>query len=131
MPTLPVSFFAWCALGGVSQIAGTALLLRTMRERNFAVGVAYSRTEVVQVAFFSLDPSRRSSQPALCACGRERDRRRASACAGGSATALRVVGGRAVNSRSALLGIACGAGVCDGHRRVSRGDAGSRAARPG
>ena len=47
------AFFAWCAVGGVSQILGTALLLRTMRERNFAVGVAYSKTEVIQVAVYS------------------------------------------------------------------------------
>jgi drug/metabolite transporter (DMT)-like permease len=47
------AFVAWCALGGLAQIAGTALLLATMRERNFAVGVAYSKTEVVQVALFS------------------------------------------------------------------------------
>ena len=54
MPGLPgPRFFAWCVVGGLSQILGTALLLRTMRERNFAVGVAYSKTEVVQVALFS------------------------------------------------------------------------------
>jgi drug/metabolite transporter (DMT)-like permease len=49
----PVAFFAWCLLGGLAQVAGTALLLRTMRERNFAVGVAYSKSEIVQVALFS------------------------------------------------------------------------------
>ena len=41
------------ALGALSQIAATALLLRTMQERNFALGVAYSKTEVVQVALFA------------------------------------------------------------------------------
>jgi hypothetical protein len=39
-------FAAWVALGALSQIAATALLLRTMQERNFALGVAYSKTEV-------------------------------------------------------------------------------------
>jgi hypothetical protein len=34
-------------LGAVSQIGATALLLRTMQERNFALGVAYSKTEVL------------------------------------------------------------------------------------
>ena len=53
MPALNPAFFAWCVLGGVSQIVGTALLLQTMHERNFAVGVAYSKTEVLQVALFS------------------------------------------------------------------------------
>ena len=47
------SFAAWVALGALSQIAATALLLRTMQERNFALGVAYSKTEVVQVALFA------------------------------------------------------------------------------
>ena len=49
-PTL--GFLAWVALGGVAQIVGTALLLRVMTERNFALGVAYSKTELLQVAFF-------------------------------------------------------------------------------
>jgi len=47
------AFVLWVALGGLSQIAATALLLRTMQERNFALGVAYSKTEVVQVALFA------------------------------------------------------------------------------
>jgi len=54
--TLPVpgpGFFAWTALGALSQIGATALLLRTMQERNFALGVAYSKTEVIQVALFA------------------------------------------------------------------------------
>lgn len=54
VPPMGGEFFAWAAFGGVCQIVGTALLLRTMEERNFAVGVAYSKTEVVQVALFSL-----------------------------------------------------------------------------
>ena len=53
LTTPSAAFFAWCLFGGLAQIAATALLLRTMRERNFAVGVAYSKTEVVQVALFS------------------------------------------------------------------------------
>jgi drug/metabolite transporter (DMT)-like permease len=47
-------FLGWVALGGVSQIGGTAFLLRTMQERNFALGVAYSKTEILQVAVFGL-----------------------------------------------------------------------------
>ncbi len=53
-PAAGATFIGWTMLGGVSQIAGTALMLRTMEGRNFAVGVAYSRTEVVQVAAFSM-----------------------------------------------------------------------------
>jgi drug/metabolite transporter (DMT)-like permease len=47
-------FAAWVLAGAVAQIAATALLLRTMQERNFALGVAYSKTEVIQVAVFGL-----------------------------------------------------------------------------
>ena len=59
-------------LGGLSQIVATALLLRVMQERNFALGVAYSKTELIQIAVFGLlvlgDPV--SSATALAiACG--------------------------------------------------------------
>jgi len=49
-PAVSLGFFAWVALGATSQILATALLLRTMEDRSFALGVAYSKTEVVQVA---------------------------------------------------------------------------------
>jgi drug/metabolite transporter (DMT)-like permease len=62
------AFIVWVALGGLSQIAATALLLRTMQERNFALGVAYSKTEVVQVALFAFVAlGDRVSVPALFA----------------------------------------------------------------
>jgi len=51
-PTAP--FAAWVLVGAVSQIVATALLLRVMSERNFALGVAYSKTEIIQVAVFGL-----------------------------------------------------------------------------
>jgi len=51
-PTWP--FLGWVLSGAVAQIAATALLLRTMQERNFALGVAYSKSEVLQVAIFAL-----------------------------------------------------------------------------
>ena len=47
------NFLFWVAEGAVAQIAATALLLRAMAERNFALGVAYSKTEILQVALFS------------------------------------------------------------------------------
>jgi drug/metabolite transporter (DMT)-like permease len=52
LPAPDSRFFLWTALGAVSQIMATALLLRTMQERNFAIGVAYSKTEILQVAVF-------------------------------------------------------------------------------
>jgi drug/metabolite transporter (DMT)-like permease len=54
LPGANGSFLGWVVLGAVSQIAATALLLRTMQARNFALGVAYSKTEVLQVAIFAL-----------------------------------------------------------------------------
>jgi len=45
-------FAAWLLVGAVGQIGAMALLLRVMEERNFTLGVAYSKTEVLQVAIF-------------------------------------------------------------------------------
>jgi drug/metabolite transporter (DMT)-like permease len=53
-PDITLRFLLWIAVGAVSQIIATALLLRVMAERNFALGVAYSKTEVVQVAIFGV-----------------------------------------------------------------------------
>ncbi|HHZ07365.1 MAG TPA: EamA family transporter [Rhizobiales bacterium] len=47
-------FALWCAVGGVSQIAATFLLIHLFSYRNFAVGTAYSRTEPAQAALFGL-----------------------------------------------------------------------------
>jgi drug/metabolite transporter (DMT)-like permease len=52
LPTPNWPFTGWILLGAVSQIGGTALLLQVMHERNFTLGVAYSKTEALQVAFF-------------------------------------------------------------------------------
>jgi drug/metabolite transporter (DMT)-like permease len=53
LPDAEPRFLLWTLLGAVSQIVATALLLRTMQERNFAMGVAYSKSEVLQVAIFA------------------------------------------------------------------------------
>lgn len=50
VPQSGAAFWGWVALGGLSQIAATAFLLAAMQERNFALGVAYSKTEVLQLA---------------------------------------------------------------------------------
>jgi drug/metabolite transporter (DMT)-like permease len=52
-PSPNAAFFAWVLEGGLCQILATALLLRVMAERNFAMGVAYSKTELVQVTAFA------------------------------------------------------------------------------
>jgi drug/metabolite transporter (DMT)-like permease len=54
LPAPSAPFAAWVVVGAVAQIVATALLLRVMAERNFALGVAYSKTEIVQVALFGL-----------------------------------------------------------------------------
>ncbi|HUJ01340.1 MAG TPA: DMT family transporter [Usitatibacter sp.] len=48
------AFAAWVLVGAVGQIGAMALLLKVMEERNFALGVAYSKSEVLQVAVFGL-----------------------------------------------------------------------------
>ncbi|MBZ5611165.1 MAG: EamA family transporter, partial [Acidobacteriia bacterium] len=99
-PLPQVNFCLWTLLGAVSQIAATALLLRTMQERNFALGVAYSKTEVLQVAVFGLaflgDPITPST---------------AAAVATGTAGVFLLSPGwrSAWTSRTAALGLACGA----------------------
>jgi drug/metabolite transporter (DMT)-like permease len=53
LPAVNTTFLLWVIEGGVCQIAATALLLRVMAERNFGLGVAYSKTELVQVTVFA------------------------------------------------------------------------------
>jgi drug/metabolite transporter (DMT)-like permease len=45
-------YFAWLVLGALSQLAATACMLLAMKQRNFIVGVAYSKTDALQVALF-------------------------------------------------------------------------------
>jgi drug/metabolite transporter (DMT)-like permease len=52
LPDPTPGFAGWVVLGALSQIAATALLLRVMSERNFTLGVAYSKSEILQVAIF-------------------------------------------------------------------------------
>ncbi len=54
LPSATLSFAGWVVFGGLSQIIATALLLRVMAMRNFTLGVAYSKTEIIQVAIFGL-----------------------------------------------------------------------------
>jgi len=54
LPLPNLAFALWVVEGAVTQIVATALLLRVMEQRNFALGVAYSKTEIIQVAVFGL-----------------------------------------------------------------------------
>jgi len=53
VPHFSAAYLGWIALGAFFQIAGTAFLLLAMAERNFAVAVTLSKTEVLQVALFA------------------------------------------------------------------------------
>ncbi len=53
LPHFSLVYLGWIALGALFQVGGTAMLLLAMRERNFAVAVTLSKTEVLQVALFA------------------------------------------------------------------------------
>jgi drug/metabolite transporter (DMT)-like permease len=50
IPSVPGESIAWGALGAVTQIAATALMLVVMQKRDFGVAYAYIKTEPVTVA---------------------------------------------------------------------------------
>ena len=52
LPPSNTTFWIWVVVGSTTQIGATALLLRVMAARNLAVGVAYTKTEVLQIALF-------------------------------------------------------------------------------
>jgi len=52
LPPFGAAYFGWLALGAISQLAATAFLLTAMKQRNFVCGVAYSKTDALQVALF-------------------------------------------------------------------------------
>ena len=47
-PVFGVAYFIWLAVGAVAQILATAFMLLAMKERNFVIGVALAKTEVLQ-----------------------------------------------------------------------------------
>jgi drug/metabolite transporter (DMT)-like permease len=54
LPAPPVRFWPTVAGAGVAQILGTVFMIRAFDARDFAIGTVYTKTEVVQVAVFSL-----------------------------------------------------------------------------
>ncbi len=52
LPRFGAGYFGWLLLGALGQLAATAFLLAAMKQRNFVVGVAYSKTDALQVAIF-------------------------------------------------------------------------------
>jgi drug/metabolite transporter (DMT)-like permease len=53
VPALPAEFWGFALMGGVAQVAATFMTVALFSLRNFAVGVAFTKTETVQVAAFS------------------------------------------------------------------------------
>lgn len=45
-------FYAW--LGGVSQILATVCVVALFRQRNFAVGITFKKTEVIQLSLIHI-----------------------------------------------------------------------------
>ncbi len=54
VPEPNTRFITFVVIGGLAQIAATALLVTLFDARNFAVGTTYSKTETVQAAIFAL-----------------------------------------------------------------------------
>lgn len=53
-PALNGRFFAFAIAGGLGQILATACVVALFAERNFAVGIVFKKTEVVQTALIGL-----------------------------------------------------------------------------
>ncbi|RUS58639.1 DMT family transporter [Pseudorhodobacter sp. E13] len=53
LPPLGPVFWGFAAAGGVAQIIATFCTVALFSERSFAVGIAFTKTETVQVALFS------------------------------------------------------------------------------
>ena len=52
LPWPTAAFWPWLALGALSQIVGTVLMLLAMNARSFVVTTAYMKTEAIQTAIF-------------------------------------------------------------------------------
>jgi drug/metabolite transporter (DMT)-like permease len=52
VPRFHLAYFGWLLVGALGQLAATAFLLAAMKQRNFVIGVAYSKTDALQVALF-------------------------------------------------------------------------------
>ena len=107
VPQFHAAYFGWLILGALGQLAATAFLLAAMKQRNFVIGVAYSKTDALQVALFgALFLRELPGGPTLVAIGL--------ATAGVVMLSLPQKGaaleGRAWTSATAWYGLASGAG---------------------
>lgn len=53
-PQLGTTFFVAAAIGGLSQITATMMVVELFTQRNFAVGITFKKTEAMQAALFGL-----------------------------------------------------------------------------
>lgn len=54
MPVLGTRFWQFAFVGGVSQIMATVCVVALFKQRNFAVGITFKKTEVIQTAIVGL-----------------------------------------------------------------------------
>lgn len=52
-PPFNPAYAGWLVLGAGAQLVATACLLMAMKQRNFIIGVTFSKTEVLQVGIFA------------------------------------------------------------------------------
>lgn len=52
-PAASPAFLVWVVIGSIGQIVATGLMLSAMQDRSFAVTIAYTKTEPLQVAVFA------------------------------------------------------------------------------
>jgi drug/metabolite transporter (DMT)-like permease len=104
VPQFHAGYFFWLTVGALGQLAATAFMLVAMKERNFVIGVAYSKTDALQVALFgTLFLRELPGWVTMLAM--------ALATAGVILLSLPPrTGAREWGGRAALFGLACGAG---------------------
>ncbi len=54
LPALSFQFWLYGAAGGLTQILATVFVVRLFKERNFAVGITFKKTEVIQTVLVGL-----------------------------------------------------------------------------
>lgn len=54
IPALPLGFWAFGALGGLAQILATVAVVMLFKARNFAVGITFKKTEVMQTLIIGM-----------------------------------------------------------------------------
>jgi drug/metabolite transporter (DMT)-like permease len=100
LPRPPPVYWPWVAVGALTQIAATALMLAAMNERSFVVVYAYIKTEPVQVALFGLVFLGDAVTPVMAA---------AILIATTGVVIMALKPGTSMDVRAALLGLAAGA----------------------